>query len=64
MLFSLVIFNIDCYSHPLANVKHILIRAAIRRGFFLEAVAVQVQHINFIKSLHQALAHAAEGGVI
>ena len=50
--------------HPLANVEYILVRCAVRAALFFEGIAVQVKDIDGVKGLHQALAHAAECGVV
>ena len=50
--------------HALLDVEHVVVLAAAGRFFFLFAVAVQVEQVDVVKALHQALAHAAKGGVV
>ena len=53
-----------CYCHALADVENVLILAAIGTGFLLEQIAVQVEDVDFVKGVHQALTHAAEGRIV
>jgi len=50
--------------HTLADVEDVFVWAAVGRRLALQTVAVQIQNVDFIKRLEQALAHAAKGGVI
>src|ERR1039457_1124630 len=53
----------DC--HALLDVENILVRiAGVRIGFLFLGVAMQVEDINLIKSLHEILPHAAKGRII
>ena len=53
------LFHEDINTYTLHNIKHILIFGAIKSGFFLAAVAVQVKNVDFIESSHQFFAHLA-----
>ena len=57
-------FHQQTDGYSLLNVKDIFVFTAIWSNLFLLGVAVQVKNINISKSVHQRLAHAAEGGVI
>ena len=48
----------------LLDVKDVFVFAAIRIGLFLIGIAMQIEHIDFVKGMHQALTHATEGGII
>ena len=50
-------FDEDIDAYALHNIKDILIFAAIRSGFFLTRVAVQVEDINLVEDMHQFSAH-------
>ena len=50
--------------HPLLDVEYVLVLAPVRRAFLLLRIAVQVQQVNLVEALHQALAHPAEGRVV
>jgi hypothetical protein len=43
--------------NTLLNIEHILVWHSLGRNLFLLRVAVQVQHINLIKSVQQVPAH-------
>ena len=58
------LFHEQDNGYTLPYVKYILVLTAVRTGFFFQAVAVQVKNVNFIKSFHKALAHAAKRGII
>src|SRR5579872_3160382 len=48
----------------LLDVKNILVFCTIGRALIFLAIAMQVKHINGVEALHEAAAHAAEGGII
>ena len=50
--------------HALPDVEDVLVLASIGTGLPLQGVAVQVQDVNLIEGLHEALTHAPEGGVV
>ena len=52
----------DC--HALTDVEDVFIWAAVRSRLFFQRIAVQVEDIDVVESVHQALAHAAKGGVV
>lgn len=52
----------DC--HALADVEDIFIFGAVRATLLFQGVAVEIQHVDFIKRVHQMLAHATERGTI
>jgi hypothetical protein len=56
---SSIIFELNEYidAYALHNVKHVFILAAILCGFFLFAVAVQVEDVNLVEGFQQVLTH-------
>jgi hypothetical protein len=50
--------------HTLADVEDVFVWTAIGRRLALQTVAVQVENVDFIKRLEQALAHTAKRRVI
>jgi len=50
--------------YPLADIEHILVGSAVGAGLLLQGIAVQVEDVNGVKGLHQALAHASKGGIV
>src|SRR6266487_484842 len=61
-------FLLSFYEYPDSNtllyIKNVLILCPIRCSFFFLCIAVQINYINIIETLHQALAHPAKGRVI
>src|SRR5216684_3334979 len=60
----LLTLNKDADSHTLLNIEDILVLCAIRSFFLLLTVPMQIEYVNFIEALHEALAHSPEGGII
>ena len=54
----------DADGHALLDVKDVFVLAACWRFLLFLAVAVQIEQINLVKALHQALPHAAKSGVV
>ena len=50
--------------YSLLNIKDIFVSASVRTFFFFEAVTMQVQNINFIKTVHKGLPHTSEGRIV
>ena len=48
----------------LPDIENVLVRATVRAGLLLQRIAMQVEDIYVAKGVHQALAHASEGGII
>lgn len=59
VLFLALDKNID--AHALHDVEHVLVLAAVRAGLLLAGVAVQVQYVDLVEGVHEALAHLAVG---
>ena len=51
-------------AHALLDIEDIFVLAAVRGFFFFLGVPMEVEDVNPVKGLHQALAHAAKGRVI
>ena len=63
-LFFGFLFDEQSNGHALPDVKDVSVLAAIRRCFFFQTVAVQIENVDFVKCFHQALAHAAKRGIV
>ncbi len=57
-------FDEKRYGYALTDIENIFVFSAIRRSFFFQAVAVQVENIHLVECIHQALPHAPESGVV
>jgi len=51
-------------SDALLDVEHVLVLRTVRAALLLLAVAVQIEYVNVIERLHQALTHASEGRIV
>ena len=57
-------FHEDVDAHALHDVKHALVLAAVGGGLLLLRVAVEVQEVHFVESLHQMPAHTPERRIV
>ncbi len=57
-------FDEDAYCDALLDVEHVLVLRPVRRGLLLFCVAVEIQHVNIVEGIHEALAHPAERRVV
>lgn len=55
VLFLALDKNID--THPLHDIEHVLVFAAVSTRLFLAGVAVQAQYVDLVEGVHEALAH-------